>query len=393
MSDFLLKAGFTPRVRLAAALGLLVVIGFLEAQHPFTSCRLLTFILAFFAFACAASALRGAIQNGFVLFSALSLGLSLAEGVATIADSRVLAVLADGFSVPQPVIGLGPQHAGRFHAEKREGPSHPLIYSADYTIDDNLLRQTLSASSGPTIAFFGDSFTFGEGLGDSDALPQLFADLLNRKLRVLNFAYPGYGPQHFLAALESGRFDSVIGAKPRLFIFMTGAGHAERAACKPFWVRRWPRYVLENGQVILKGACSEGLREKIWAWLEDSAAYRLFVEPYFLRVTREDLRLYVEIIVKAIKLANEKYGVVTLIPYTFNPRLLKGTGMTDGEIVHRFEAAGGMVVDVDLGEDKPEGTALSIKGDGHPTALANHFKAAIIKDYLASHAPSVLALP
>jgi hypothetical protein len=61
---------------------------------------------------------------------------------------------------------LGPEHAGRFHAEKTDPKSATPIYSTDYyyTIDANLLRETHSADTGPTIAFFGDSFTFGEGV-------------------------------------------------------------------------------------------------------------------------------------------------------------------------------------------------------------------------------------
>ena len=90
------------------------------------------------------------------------------------------------------------------------------IYKAEYTIDSNLLRETLSAETGPTIAFFGDSFTFGEGVNDAETLPQAFADLLGRRERVLNLGFSGYGPHQFLAELQTGRFDGVIGAQPRL---------------------------------------------------------------------------------------------------------------------------------------------------------------------------------
>ena len=269
-----MSRNLSPKSRYAVILILLGLVALMEARQPFSSFRLATFILAFLALAGMASLLRGKLRDGLVVLASLAFGLSIVEATATILDSRVLAVFANGFTVPQPVIGLGPEHAGRFHAEKTDPKSGIPIYSADYTIDSNLLRETHTVETGPTIVFFGDSFTFGEGLNDADTLPQQFADLLGRKQRVLNLGYPGYGPQQFLAELQTGRFDGVIGEQPRLFIFMTGAGHAERTACKPFWVRRWPRYTLENGQVVLKGACYEGLSLGVREWLEDMASYR-----------------------------------------------------------------------------------------------------------------------
>jgi hypothetical protein len=385
-----MSRNLSPKSRYAVILILLGLVALMEARPPFSSFRLASFILAFLALAGMASLLRGKLRDGLVVLASLAFGLSIVESTATILDSRVVAVFANGFTVPQPVIGLGPEHAGRFHAEKTDPKSGIPIYSADYTIDSNLLRETHSVETGPTIVFFGDSFTFGEGLNDADTLPQQFADLLGRKQRVLNLGYPGYGPQQFLAELETGRFDGVIGEQPRLFIFMTGAGHAERTACKPFWVRRWPRYTLENGQVVLKGACYEGLSLGVREWLEDMASYRLFVEPYLQRVTHEDLELYVTILLAAVKLAKEKYSVVTLIPYSKNPDYLEGTGFSDNEIVQRLQDGGAMAVDFSLAQEAAIGAPLIIKGDGHPTPLANRLKASILKDYIEDHMPGIL---
>ena len=385
-----MSRNLSPKSRYAVILILLGLVALMEARQPFSSFRLATFILAFLALAGMASLLRGKLRDGLVVLASLAFGLSIVEATATILDSRVVAVFANGFTVPQPVIGLGPEHAGHFHAEKTDPKSNIPIYSADYTIDSNLLRETHSVETGPAIVFFGDSFTFGEGLNDADTLPQQFADLLGRKQRVLNLGYPGYGPQQFLAELQTGRFDGVIGEQPRLFIFMTGAGHAERTACKPFWVRRWPRYTLENGQVVLKRACYEGLSLGVREWLEDMASYRLFVEPYLQRVTHEDLELYVRILLAAVKLAKEKYSVVTLIPYSKNPGYLEGTGFSDNEIVQRLQDGGAMVVDVSLAQEAAIGAPLIIKGDGHPTPLANRLKASILKDYIEDHMPGIL---
>jgi hypothetical protein len=383
------------KLRYAILLILLGLIALFETRQPFPSFRLASFILAFLALALSASLLRGKLRDGFVVLASLAFGLSIVEAAAILLDRQggVVASVTNGWSVPQPVIGWGPQHAGSFHAEKSDPQSGVSIYKADYTIDSNLLRETHSAETGPTIAFFGDSFTFGEGVNDAETLPQAFADLLGRRERVLNMGFSGYGPHQFLAELQTGRFDGVIGAQPRLFIFMTGAGHAERSACKPFWVRKGPRYVLENGEVVSKGLCYEGLR--LWAreWLDNTAFYRSFIEPYIQKATHEDVELYIRIVLAAVKLAKEKYGVATLIPYA-GPLLtgtdyLKGTGFTHDEIIRHLREGGAMVVDVALTKDKcPD--ELCIKGDGHPTPLANRLRASIIKEYIEQHVPGIL---
>jgi hypothetical protein len=376
--------------RYAVILILLGLVALMETRHPFPFFRLVTFILAFLALAGVASVLRGKLRDGLVVLASLAFGLSIIEATATILENKASLVVTNGLFVPQPDIGWGPQHPGRFHAEKTDPKSGIPIYRADYTIDSNLLRQARSVETGPTIVFFGDSFTFGEGLNDAETLPQVFADLLGRKQRVLNLGFSGYGPQQFLAELQTGRFDGVIGAQPRLFIFMTGVGHAERTACKPFWVRWGPRYALENGQVALKGACYEGLSLRVREWLEDMASYRLFIEPYFQEVTHEDLELYVRILLAAVNLAKENYGVATLIPYLPNHGYLEGTGFSDDDIVQRLRDGGAMVVDVSLAKEEAAGAKLRIEGDGHPTPLANRLRASIIKDYIENRMPGIL---
>jgi len=193
----------------------------MEVCHPFPAFRLATFVLAFLALADLVSLLRGKLRDGFVVLASLAFGLSIVEATATILETKDAAIVTNGFSVRQPIIGWGPEHAGRFHAEKTDPKSGVPIYSADYTIDSNLLRETLSVETGPAAVFFGDSLTFGVGLTNEDTLPQVFADLLGRKQRVLNLGFPGYGPQQFLVELQTGRFDGVIAAPARLFIYMT----------------------------------------------------------------------------------------------------------------------------------------------------------------------------
>jgi hypothetical protein len=133
---------------------------------------------------------------------------------------------------------------------------------------------------------------------------------------------------------------------------------------------------------VLKGACYDGLSLWVRGWLEDMASYRLFIEPYRNKISQDDVDLYIRILVAAENLAQEKYGVATLIPYLAWPEYLKGTGFSDDEIVQRLRDGGASVVDVSLAKEEAAGAKPHIEGDPHPTPLANRLRASKIKDYI-----------
>jgi len=380
-----------PLLRVALLVLLAAGIAYLETQRPFGSFRLLTFFLGFLLFADATSLARGLLRDCLLIVTSLFLGLSLIEAVASISNHESGLTTSPGFVAHVPVMGWGPAHAGQFHA-KRVDEYHPgkTIYNAVYTINSNLLRETKSCETCETIAFFGGSFTFGEGLNDANTLPQAFADSLDRKVRVLNLGFSGYGPEHFLRELETGRFDKVIG-HPKLVIFLTAPWHAERTSCKAYWVLDGPRYTLENGRPVYRGQCFQGAVAGLRAWAQHSAAYRAYVEPYLQRVNHGDIDLYIRILVAATQLTKEKYGAPTIIPFLRVPAAyLKSTGFTNDEIIKRLQDGGAYVVDVSLAREIAAGAPLRIPGDGHPTALANRLRATILKDYLTQHFAALL---
>jgi hypothetical protein len=377
--------------RLAAMPILIGLIAWMEIKQPFTLFRLVSFILVFFLLADLAALTRGKWRDLMLAFTSLALGLCLIETAGTILETKQVLVVTPGWSVFNPVIGWGTEHPGRFHSEKTDPKTGAVIYSVDYGIDSNLLRQTHSIETGPTIVFFGDSFTFGFGVNDPDTLPQLFADSLDRKQRVLNLAVGGFGPQQFLREMETGLYDPVIGAQPKLFIFTTAVWHAERTACKYSWGARAPRYALENDRVVFKGACYEGLALRAQQWLWDSASYRYFIEPYRRKVSHDDVELYIRILLAAVKLAKEKYGVPTLVPYISEQKgYFAGTGFSDEAIIQRLKDGGAVVVDVSLDHEAVKGATLTIPGDGHPTPLANRIRAGVLKAYIEQHMSGIL---
>jgi hypothetical protein len=193
-----------------------------------------------------------------------------------------------------------------------------------------------------------------------------------------------------LRELETGLFDPLIGGQPRLFIFMTFAGHAERTACKPHWLRLGPHYGIENSRITFKGACYEGPSLWLREWLENTAAYRLFIAPYQQRISHDDIELYIRTVVAAVQLAKDKYGVTTLIPYIrTSSDYFHGTGFNDDTIIARLREGGANIIDASLAEEQAQGALISIPGDGHPTPFANRVRAVMLVNFISQQMPRI----
>lgn len=335
---------------------------------------------------------RGRIRDISIAVATVMLGLTGIEGYSIVTQARPVDLRPRGYSVSRPILGWGPEHPGLFHHTKLAAKTRHVIFDVDYTIDENLNRQVISAKTGPTVAFFGDSFTFGTGLADSHTLPQIFADLYDRKIRVLNFGFPGYGPQQFLRALETNMFDPLLRQQVRLFVYETAAWHAERASCTAGFMLRAPRYEMVDGRSTYRGACYQHWTTMLKELFANTALYHAFFEPALGGPTRADIDLYIGIFARAAELAREKYGAPTLIIYMrTDERYLRRSGYTDTEIMQHMRDAGLDVIDSSLDPAAFPGKALTIPGDGHSTAIANAARAAMANAYIERKRPDLLA--
>lgn len=70
-----------------------------------------------------------------------------------------------------------------------------------------------SNPDGETVLFMGDSFMFGDGLPDSETVPQLFAAKTGRRFHVVNLGVSADGPHQALRQIEKGVVDRSI-ARP-----------------------------------------------------------------------------------------------------------------------------------------------------------------------------------
>jgi hypothetical protein len=110
-------------------------------------------------------------------------------------------------------------------------------------------------------------------------------------------------------------------------------------------------------------------------------------------VNHDDVELYVQITLAAVKLAETKYHVPVIIldPGAERDDYLDGTGFTPAAVNQRFRDGGAIVIDASLDTERAAGMILTIPGDGHPTALANRLWASILKNYLEQNMPEVVA--
>lgn len=325
---------------------------------------------------------RGRLRDISLVAASIFLCLVLVEAYGVFRSGGSLKLQEQTPFAPNPVLGWVPNAPGVFHVKKIDRKTGNLIYDAVQTIDEHLQRKTASAEDAPTIAFFGDSFTYGEGLNDSETLPQIFSDLEHRSLHVVNFGISGYGPQQFLRAIEAGVFRAQL-KQSQLFVFQTAPWHAERTSCMHPGMLRSPRYVLREGRLTYTGACAEGLDRMVRESLGNSAAYRALIAPAFVTIGRADIDLYIAIVARAIEVARKDYGVPTLILYLpFVPTYLSQTGYTDADVMQKLRDAGAYVIDGTINPADRPGTVLYIPGDGHPTGAANRVWAEMLKDWV-----------
>ena len=319
-----------------------------------------------------------------VLMAAVRASAAFCATWALVVSAPAIEIRTPGFSLPHPVLGWGPGHPGVFHDRSLDGKTGSVIYDVDYTIDQFRNRQVISAPTGTSVAFFGDSMTFGQGVPDAETLPQAFADATGYRLHVLNLAFPGYGPQQFLRALETDMFRDLL-TEPHLFVFLTAPWHAERSACMSNFVLRAPRYVMVEGRPAHKDKCIDHWPMRLRSWLTRFAIYSVFFEPVFGGgAGPADMDLYVAVLIRAGQLARERYGVPTLILYQPYDAYVRRAGLTDQQIVQRLRDGGLLVINAGLDPNDFPGQHLKIPGDGHPTGVANRAWAVLVRDALAA---------
>ncbi len=195
-----------------------------------------------------------------------------------------------------------------------------LLYDVTYTIDDNGHRITPGATAqndSQSIIFFGCSFTFGEGVNDSESMPYIVGEL--QKDKVYNYGFHGYGPHQMLSAIEN----NLISCNPKYVIYQAHHVHAARSAGYSSWDYHGPKYIIEGGELVFCGNFDDSeyptytkIKRKIYNQLNKSNFFiKYFSKKDRYTITDNDISLFLNIVSTAQeklikKFPNVKFHVI-----------------------------------------------------------------------------------
>jgi hypothetical protein len=233
------------------------------------------------------------------------------------------------FFMADDALGYKPAAARRIGHRAYGGDQ--LLFDVTYTLDGHGLRIASPPASErgdtlPCVAFFGDSFTFGEGVTDEHTMPYQVWKHLSPRYQIVNFGFLGYGPHQMLAALEEGRVVSDGHCRPSHIVYQAIPSHVSRAVGLEAWDQHGPRYGWRPDGMIGQVGHFDDLRPttalqwfryghrhlhvRVQAWLEVSVLYRTLLNSH-RPVTPEDVALFAAIVRTAQQAASRMYPGVT----------------------------------------------------------------------------------
>ena len=160
--------------------------------------------------------------------SVTAVAFAAAEAYLSLQEAKP-PIYSDGYRIKEDVLGFVPIKGIQAHSSRFE--RGVKLYDVAYTIDSKGLRVAPPVKHGGLagcILFFGDSFTFGEGLQDQETLPYQVGIQSGGQYRTFNFGFHGYGPPQMLAAIEKDFVRHIVDCHPDYAIYQALPGHAAR---------------------------------------------------------------------------------------------------------------------------------------------------------------------
>ncbi len=272
-----------------------------------------------------------------------------------------------------------------------------ILYDVKYTTNRHGLRVTPhdltpgkkgSGAKYENVIFFGDSFTYGEGLNDDESLPYLFEELSGGRYQAYNFGFHGYGPQQMLRVIETGLLEKIFSdQQPMIIVYEALIQHIDRASGKLIWDPNVPRYRLSaSGKVEYAGTFADdpALQKNLeFSKSVSNPGQQLLAKVGLTKLiganrTQEDLDLFIQMVVQTKNLAEKKYKAkFYVLVWPFDDKdadkiinFLKNNGIdviTVNQICNKYN------------DDMKK---YLIEYDNHPTKLANERIANYLLDYI-----------
>ena len=332
-------------------------------------------------------------RSGALLVAALSVGLVLLEAFAgwlapsPISQGLVKTVVPERLLVPDPVLGYRLSPGTKFLITATFGSQ--TIYSVSCTVDAKGARVTPQApANADTYLFMGDSFVFGEGLGDAQSVAAQFAQANDFRVRTLNLGVPGYGPNHLVRAFEAGLLDRFTSQSVKAVVTWIIPAQLARVTGDGPWLGSSPRYVLDNGVPRHTGSFNAYRWSHPVAGLSHLAREQFnFVKAIGAREREEEqAQLFVALIARLQDLARQRLGARLIAIYSW-PDEASPPGYTTSEvdqpklvaILDRLRHRGIPLLSVNSLITRLDLSQILIPHDGHPTALTNQLVAEELK--------------
>jgi hypothetical protein len=293
-------------------------------------------------------------------------------------------------------LGYGPIPSITRNLKRLRG--NETVCDVTYTINADGLRDTPSSnsSSDKCLLFFGCSFAFGECLNDKETLPYFMGNELNGKYKILNFGFQGYGPHQMLAALETGIVDNVIkGCQQVDVVYSAIPHHVARSAGYSPWDKHGPKYMLESGKLVHKGAfdgskVTTSVLNRVKAHMIRSPVLKKLFPRKRVFTSNLEKDTFIAIIEKAQSLIKSRYSNARFIVFFWDANYLStDSEKKDSKIITRKLSEKGLEYyqAQDVLEDytnDPQRRYTVSKYDGHPSAEANKFIASFLRKKLES---------
>ena len=271
-----------------------------------------------------------------------------------------------------PLLGysMTPNNIVTYKEQYPTGESLEVVY----TINANGLRVAGPQEMGKckeSIVFYGDSFTFGEGVNDKETLPYQVEQMLNERYCVYNFGTNGYGAHQMLAALEGGIVNNIVTPPPQYIFYQGIVGHVNRIVRGVGIPYYGPKYSLIDGELVYSGQFKDpGRLERIIN--KSTIAHRLLHGTTLLS---PNLNLYIKIIentrdgFKKLYPASEFHVIFWDIGYIY---LFDPKGRANERIIRKLESLGIIVHRIsDIIPDlEPIDAHYILKFNTHPNGKA-----------------------
>jgi hypothetical protein len=304
------------------------------------------------------------------------------------------------YVMPDPLVGYRPRAGVAAESIKKVGAQ--TVYDVTYTVGSDGLRITPPAGDEvqACVLFFGDSFAWGEGLGDQDTAPYQVGLLSKGAYRVYNFSVTGYSAHQFLSLASHEVVKKTIDCDPKRPIFALYEGmhtNIGRASGLGSWDVFGPRYLFsKTGELVYKGRFDEGeyiLGDRVF--VPAARARQLSKSKLYERtlgrsrsVTDLDAERFYALVGQGAKELGAQLPGLELEVLLWDDLEEGGEGsgrwttkMHDGLRRHGLDVRS--IEDI-VPEYRRDLASYQIPGDGHPNAEAQRLVAAYVYDHVSS---------